>query len=239
MNFIIAREIVGFTAMMLIIATAIVKSSRLTRFLNLTGSVLLIMYGVLMQSMIIVIMSFSLTIVRMVKSVHPEVVEPGCIIIGYQGIGKSTLSSLNNNYIDLESGSFWIEDKRDPNWYQIYCRIAIDLACQGYRVFTSSHLAVREYLTLCPLPNQMKVFICYPEIDLEDKWIQKLKKRYEYSKLQKDYKAWKNAEDRYVDNIKELMECNAIKIPIKGMHYDLSDIIEKAVKDSKVQKFLE
>lgn len=31
------------------------------------------------------------------------------IIIGYQGIGKSTLAHEDNKYIDLESGNFWYQ----------------------------------------------------------------------------------------------------------------------------------
>lgn len=35
------------------------------------------------------------------------------IIIGYQGIGKSTLAKNSLKYIDLESGNFWINGERD------------------------------------------------------------------------------------------------------------------------------
>lgn len=57
------------------------------------------------------------------------------IFIGYQGIGKSTLAGYNR-YIDLESGNFWINGKRDENWYIPYCNIAEHLSEQGYRVHT-------------------------------------------------------------------------------------------------------
>jgi len=34
------------------------------------------------------------------------------IVIGYQGIGKSTLSKTNDKYIDLESGNFFVDGTR-------------------------------------------------------------------------------------------------------------------------------
>ena len=40
------------------------------------------------------------------------------IIIGYQGIGKSTLAG-HNSVIDLESGNFWNDGKRIDDWYII------------------------------------------------------------------------------------------------------------------------
>ena len=46
------------------------------------------------------------------------------IIIGYQGIGKSTLANNKNGYIDLESSSFWNNGTRIPDWHIYYCRIA-------------------------------------------------------------------------------------------------------------------
>ena len=31
------------------------------------------------------------------------------IIIGYQGVGKSTLANKDDKFIDLESSSFWVK----------------------------------------------------------------------------------------------------------------------------------
>ena len=73
------------------------------------------------------------------------------IIIGYQGIGKSTLAG-KNKCIDLESGNFWFYDLetyqkvRHNDWYIPYCNIANHLSEQGYIVFTSSHEVVRNEL---------------------------------------------------------------------------------------------
>lgn len=71
------------------------------------------------------------------------------IIVGFPGIGKSSVTRAydgdtnTTGYIDLESSNF----VKDDNWVKEYCNLAIDLELQGYKVFVSSHKAVREYLT--------------------------------------------------------------------------------------------
>ena len=50
------------------------------------------------------------------------------IVIGYQGIGKSSLAGRNNIFIDLESGNFWVDGKRADDWYKPYCQIAEHLS---------------------------------------------------------------------------------------------------------------
>ena len=42
------------------------------------------------------------------------------IVVGYQGIGKSSIGG-KHNCIDLESSNFYIDGKRDNDWYKIYC----------------------------------------------------------------------------------------------------------------------
>ena len=224
------REVAGVAAMVIIILAASLKDNKISRSLNFIGSVALITYGVTIRSFIVVTMSFSLTIIHMCRVYKKPKLDIGCIIIGYQGIGKSTLASTSSRYIDLESGTFWIDDKRDPDWYQIYCKIAIELAVQGYRVFTSSHMVVREYLTTCPLPEFLKVYVCYPELSLKYSWIAKLETRYKLTQLNKDYKAWMNAVDRFDENIQELKDCSAVSIPITSMKYDLDSLVDSYVK---------
>jgi len=144
------------------------------------------------------------------------------IIIGYQGIGKSTLANKNNGYIDLESGNFWYNGIRPSDWYIYYCNIAEHLSKQGYNVFTSSHEVVRNRLK-----NSSETVVCvYPSILLADQWIKKLEQRYNQSHLEKDYKAWKNAEDNYHVNISELMMCGIPHLEIDSLNYDLKKLIE-------------
>lgn len=148
----------------------------------------------------------------------------GMIIVGYQGIGKSTLAKNCSGYIDLESGNFWIGGKRSDDWYIPYCNIALHLAEQGYIVFTSSHVVVREYLS--SLPKTVELAVCVPDLSLKDEWIKKLEDRYNESNLEKDYKAWMNALNCYDENIKEILESKRFsKIIIKKIPYNLDTII--------------
>lgn len=140
------------------------------------------------------------------------------IVIGYQGIGKSTLAGRDNRYIDLESGNFWVDGKRSDDWYKPYCKIAEHLSQQGYIVFTSSHEVVRSQLEL----SSETVILVYPSAELKDEWIEKLEKRYQESGLEKDYKALMNAKDRYTENIKELEASNiGYKLVLQKINYDL------------------
>ena len=84
------------------------------------------------------------------------------IIIGFPGIGKSTVSKTNDKYIDLESSCF----DKDANklWYKDYCKTAIDLSNQGYVVFVSSHDKVRDYF----ISNKVeRVYSIFPHIILK------------------------------------------------------------------------
>ena len=150
------------------------------------------------------------------------------IIIGYQGIGKSTLAG-KNGCIDLESGNFWFYDEetkqkmRHSNWYIPYCQIANHLSEQGYTVFVSSHEVVRNELK----KSDQRVIVVCPDLHLKDEWIKKLEDRYEYTGLEKDFKAFKNAFDRYEENIKELLYSGFDTYAIDSMDYVLSKIIEE------------
>lgn len=156
--------------------------------------------------------------------------QKGLIIIGYQGIGKSSLAGYDN-CIDLESGNFWIGDKRADNWHIPYCQIAMDLANQGFTVFTSSHKAVYEYLSTCPLPENVGAAIIFcPKRFMKDEWVDKLQKRYYRTGLEKDYKALMNAEDRFEENIIELSSCGLPVIQPNAMDYVLYDYVVYARK---------
>ena len=145
------------------------------------------------------------------------------IIIGYQGIGKSTLAKDSWKYIDLESGNFWINGERDEQWYKPYCNIANHLSAQGYTVFTSSHKEVRE-----ELKNSNEIVkIAFPSLELKTDWLIRLTNRYNESMLEKDYKALINASLYYEDNINDLMNEPFDKIVINNIDYNLRELIEK------------
>lgn len=142
------------------------------------------------------------------------------IIIGYQGIGKSTLAG-KRNCIDLESGNFWVDGKRDEKWYIPYCQIANHLSQQGFTVFVSSHEVVREELK----KSEEDVYVICPSLELRGYWLHKLKERYSNSGLRKDLVAYKNAEDRYSENIQELINSGFDVVVLDSMGYSLDGII--------------
>jgi len=148
------------------------------------------------------------------------------IIIGYQGIGKSTLANEKCGYVDLESGCFWHNGVRHDDWYIYYCQIAEHLSRQGYAVFVASHEVVRNYLKSS---DEMAICI-YPSILLAEEWKKKLLDRYDKTKRTKDYKAWTNAEEMYHVNISDMMMCGIPHAEIDHMDYDLHEIIFDVIK---------
>lgn len=147
------------------------------------------------------------------------------IIIGYQGIGKSSIAG-KNDIIDLESGNFWFAGKRRRDWYIYYCNIAESLSKQGYIVFVSSHKVVRDYLkNYCG----ESIYCVFPSLRLKDQWIERLQNRFNETKLEKDYKAWKNAEQCYERNITDLMESGIRYYNIMDIDYRLQDIVDYLV----------
>lgn len=146
------------------------------------------------------------------------------IIIGYQGIGKSSVSDIETGCIDLESSNFWHAGERPDDWHIYYCNIAVDLSEQGYTVFVSSHKAVRDYLTNYMLSTM--VVCVFPSPDLKDEWIKRLQDRYEKEPSVKNYKAMMNAKERFVNNVKELHDFGHLYYEIEDMDYDLMDIVK-------------
>lgn len=158
-----------------------------------------------------------------------QIQDRGLIIIGYQGIGKSSFASSRNRTVDLESSNFKVNGERDDNWQAIYCRIAISLAKQGYVVFTSSHqVVVEEFLKYDNIDNDYSIVIVFPHHSLEIEWIEKLHQRWIADiKNEKNWIAYKDAEENFKNEIYWLTSQNKIfYIPIKTMDYDFSRIVE-------------
>lgn len=144
------------------------------------------------------------------------------IIIGYPGIGKSTLAGRDHKYIDLESSNFKIDGERSEDWYKVYCKVAEDLSRQGYIVFVSCHSAVREALR----NSGEIVAVVFPTSSLEKEWIVKLRDRYEETNSYKDEMAYKRAKDHFYEDIVDLCECNiSYKMQLNNMGYDLEAAI--------------
>lgn len=118
------------------------------------------------------------------------------IVIGYQGVGKSTMCRKYADCVDLESSSFWFKDenenpKRWDNWFNIYGNIAEHLSHQGHIVCIASHFAVRQRLK----NSSEKIIVVVPALELRDRWVKRLYYRYLDTATDKDYKAWMNAKN--------------------------------------------
>ena len=154
------------------------------------------------------------------------------IIVGYQGIGKSSISNSDTHCIDLESSNFFVGGKRPDDWHKYYVNIAKHLSAQGYTVFVSSHKVVRDELKAT---NAEDVAVCFPTIDIKEQWIERLRDRYKRTVLDKDLRALLNAEQNYASSIAELcteaVENGWEMIVIKTTNYDLYfDFIIPALK---------
>lgn len=160
------------------------------------------------------------------------------IVVGFPGIGKSTLASKHDHIIDLESSSFWKTDRngdktRPYDWCVYYVQIAEHLSKQGYTVFVSSHPEVRKYLEK---HSTEKYIVIFPNTHLKDDWLKRLYQRYENTGLDKDLRAYKYMEKNYLNSVEELIsECrNADNrnnysgtIIINKIDYGLLDLLHK------------
>lgn len=152
--------------------------------------------------------------------------EKGLIIVGYQGIGKSSVASARDRIIDLESSSFKIHGDRVSDWYVVYCRIAVSLARKGFAVLVSSHQEVVKELNIYNPEGDYSVVIITPNYILKDLWIDKLHRRFLNNSSEKNLIAWKDAESHYDTEIAWLAAYpNFSHIFIDSMDYSLSGII--------------
>ena len=142
------------------------------------------------------------------------------IVVGYQGIGKSTLAKNHFQCVDLESSNFFVDGKRDDNWYKVYANIAKHLSEQGKIVFMSSHKVIREYMN----EQNIEFTVICPSLELKYKWLKKLESRYEDTKKDKDYRAWQNAVSGYDEQIKDLMKEKNV-IVLESTAYNLGDSV--------------
>lgn len=153
------------------------------------------------------------------------------IIIGYPGIGKTTLSIKNNRFIDLESSLFTVNGDKIDNWYLVYCNIAKDISRQGNDVFVSCHEDVVKTLELMKdvEGDSLNVIAILPEYnqDMMDKWIVKLKDRYEDTKLDKHKRAYDFVKSNYGPSILSILKRNIPCVMVTSLDYDLEYIIER------------
>lgn len=149
------------------------------------------------------------------------------IIIGYPGIGKSTLAATDARYIDLESSCFTVDGKKLVDWHVAYCQVAEHLSRQGYIVFVSSHADVVGYFS--KKTSSEFIAIIYPSVNLRNPWVYKLQDRFEESGSEKDERAWMRSAWYFKDDVRALAAAPILsyKLPLTDMEYDLKDEIEK------------
>ena len=158
------------------------------------------------------------------------------IIIGFPGIGKSTLASNNDKFVDLESSYFKTPDDGNEDWVVEYCKLAEFLSKNGNIVFVSSHKAVRDCIT--KMHTDEHVACIFPSERIREQWIKKLEDRYmnsgpdkDYGAFNKDYRAFIRARDHYDDDIRELYFDDGIpyKWVITNINYNLEEEIYKLI----------
>ena len=152
----------------------------------------------------------------------------GKIIIGYPGVGKSTICSKDaeHKFIDLESSNF--HDGKEPEkWYCFYAQVAEDLASQGYNVFVSSHYDVVMALKMNVSNPDIEVIAVCPSLEIESDWLGKLQTRYLESGLEKDRRAYYRARWNYKEDIGGLLDCGFNVIQIEDINYDLYTLINE------------
>lgn len=149
------------------------------------------------------------------------------IIIGYPGIGKTSLAGRYNQYIDLESSNFNnVYGEKTEGWHIPYCKVAEDLSKQGYRVFVSCHKEVQEYFN----KSNEYVIVVYPAIELKEQWLDRIKKRFENEPSIKNDKALESVDKYYNIHIKSLMNSPfENKLKLKDMNYTLDNEIDNVV----------
>lgn len=129
----------------------------------------------------------------------------GYIIIGFPGVGKSTVAKDDTRFIDLESSTFMVDGQRSEDWYKIYVNVAIDLVKQ-YNVFISSHMAVQNYLATL---NYNNVIMAYPDKSLKIVWLKRLSKRCESDPSDKNKRALDYMESNFDTCVDDMDKSNS------------------------------
>lgn len=176
----------------------------------------------------------------------------GMIIIGYPGIGKTSVSG-KDNIVDLESSYFHLSCGSSKFFNAgVYCDLAIDLYKQGYIVCVSSHEDVRKILEGKKAKiygDNLRVVIIYPKKSLEMKWrwLERLEERYNatrmnpdlyFKDIEKDYRAFEHVKENYMYDIDEIMKSPLPKYELESTDYNLADVIRQC-EDAFFNDFFE
>lgn len=151
------------------------------------------------------------------------------IVIGYPGVGKSTLAAKDRKYLDLESSVLCVDGVRRKDWYKEYVALAEYFSRQGYIVFVSSHGCVQEEL----IGSRERVVIVYPTLMLYRSWIKKLEDRYDNEPVRRNYVAYQNVREGILFQVRDMMDSPFERIEIKDMNYDLEQMIAARAEGSR------
>jgi len=226
-------EILGLVATLLVLVSYMWSKLKVLRYINIVGSILFVIYGLMIDSYSVWILNGGCILVHIYKLIYDE--RPvkkyiGCIIVGYPGIGKSSLSISDDRYIDLESSLFKVNGRRSKTWYEVYCHQAVDLALQGYRVFVSAHADVQLYLAYMNIPENIKIYSCHPSLGLKDLWMKRLLDRYHDTKSEKDFAAMEYCRVHYDAGIRSMMRAPFEQITIDSYNYNLKSLLDTKIK---------
>ena len=142
------------------------------------------------------------------------------VIIGYPGVGKSTVSKGNYEFIDYDSSRY----TKEPGWEEKYVKDILNYSKMGYIVFVSSHKRVQELLRLS---KEEEIIVVYPSLQLREFWIDKLEERYKKTEDAGDYRALKRCVSNYCEDILEMRALPFKKIEITEKDYDLESLLRK------------
>ena len=121
------------------------------------------------------------------------------VICGFSGIGKSTLSSLGDKYVDFESGSF--DRERFPvNYIDLLCSLIgtdAQLGRSDRTYLLSCHESVRHELKKRNIPY----IIVMPDEDLRNEYVKRCFKRGSSIEfISKMYNYWHNMIKSCIDD---------------------------------------
>lgn len=164
----------------------------------------------------------------------------GLIVCGYPGVGKSSIAGWNN-CVDLKSSYFSYRcnmPQKLDYWVPQYCKVAMDLAMQGYTVLTSTHEQVIKYFIehtqgteLSPSLRGVVVFC--PDHRYKPEWVERLNNRLcqdatnhmSTDILEKDLRALRRVIEHFNEDMDFLYNCG-LPVYVPGyMDYDLKDQI--------------
>lgn len=225
-------EAIGIFATLLILISFAQSDTLKLRIINLVGSIIFVVYGLKIGALSVWLLNGICVFVNLYRILEvKQQRRKGLIVIGYQGIGKSTLAKSDPRFVDLESSNFFNGNDRIDDWYVYYCQIAMHLAAQGKIVLVSSHEVVRKQLGATPVNRNVEIVTCTPSLLLEADWVEKLRRRHDETHLVKDFKAYMNAANNYHNNIRDIAMDVFPNIEIKHMNYDLAKLILKYYKE--------